>query len=78
MECSECKDWLLKFIDRGGGYRDDVGEVMYIFGLSPGSSMSAGNGGTVDREFRIPRRVGNVKYETRLTAVLEASSNDIP
>lgn len=48
----ECKGWL-KLIDSGGGYlaEDDVGDVMYIFGLSlafglKSEKRSAGNGGT--------------------------------
>lgn len=49
----ECKDWL-KFIDSGGGYLAEdaeVGDVMYIFGLSPvlelgSEKTSFGNGGT--------------------------------
>ena len=50
MDCMECRDWLPGFVVSGGGNdrggAADVGEVIKILGLSPGSSKSVGNEGT--------------------------------
>jgi hypothetical protein len=78
----ECKDEL-KLIDSGGGYLAEfaeVGEVMYIFGLSllfelESEKKSFGNGGTGG----VSRLAGNTKDKRkRLTSAGEALLNDIP
>lgn len=60
------------FIDNGGGYLEvDVGDVMYMFGLSDDSSRSGGNGG------RAPEKASEHQQSVPIQDVTTGGGNEV-